>query len=69
MERSGTEQTSIQLYTGFYLQGKFSAYQGVCLEAQNYTDAENNKHFPCNLLQPEQQYQRTIIYQFESIEQ
>ncbi len=64
-----TDQTSMQLYTGFYLQGKFSAYQGVCLEAQNYTDAENNKHFPSNLLQPEQQYQRTIIYQFESIEQ
>jgi aldose 1-epimerase len=63
-----TDQTSIQFYTGFYLKGKFSPYQGVCLEAQNYTDAENNKHFPSNLLQPKQQYQRTIIYQFESIE-
>ncbi|KGJ86814.1 aldose epimerase family protein [Colwellia psychrerythraea] len=62
-----TDQPAIQLYTGFYLSGQFSAYQGLCLEAQNYTDAENNEHFPSNILQPNQQYQRKIIYQFESI--
>ncbi|MCJ8292942.1 MAG: galactose mutarotase [Colwellia sp.] len=62
-----TDQAAIQLYTGYYLSGKFSSYQGVCLEAQNYTDADNNKHFPSNILQPNQQYQREIIYEFESI--
>jgi len=62
-----TDQPAMQLYTGFYLSGQFSAYQGLCLEAQNYTDAENNKHFPSNLLKANQQYQRKIIYKFESI--
>jgi aldose 1-epimerase len=62
-----TDQPTIQLYTGFYLSDKFTAYQGLCLEAQNYTDAENNKHFPSNILQPHQKYQRKIIYKFESI--
>jgi len=62
-----TDQPTIQLYTGFYLSDKFSAYQGVCLEAQNYTDADNHAHFPSNVLQPNQTYQRSIIYSFESI--
>ena len=62
-----TDQTAIQLYTGFNLNGKFKSYQGVCLEAQNYTDAENNKHFSSNVLKPNQQYQRRIIFKFESI--
>lgn len=62
-----TDQTAIQFYTGYYLSGNFHAYQGVCLEAQNYTDAENNKHFPSNALKPCQTYQRSIRYKFESI--
>ena len=62
-----TDQATLQLYTGYYLSGNFSSYQGVCLEAQNYTDADNNKHFPSNVLQPNQKYQRKIIYKFESI--
>jgi aldose 1-epimerase len=62
-----TDQPTIQLYTGFYLTGQFKSYQGLCLEAQNYTDADNNKHFPSNILKPNQQYQRTIIYKFESL--
>jgi aldose 1-epimerase len=62
-----TDQPAIQLYTGFYLSGKFSAYQGLCLEAQNYTDADNNKHFPTNVLKENQQYQRTIVFEFSVI--
>ena len=62
-----TNQAAIQLYTGYYLTGQFSTYQGLCLEAQNYTDADNNKHFPSNILKPNQQYQRKISYKFESI--
>lgn len=62
-----TDQPAIQLYTGFFLSGKFKPYQGLCLEAQNYTDADSYSHFPSNILQPKQQYQRKIIYQFESI--
>ena len=62
-----TDQPTIQLYTGFYLSGKFSLYEGLCIEAQNYTDADNNKNFPSNILNPNQQYQRRIIFGFETI--
>ena len=62
-----TDQSAIQLYTGFYLGDKFLPYQGLCLEAQNYTDAENNKHFPSNVLRSNQLYNRTIIFGFTSI--
>lgn len=62
-----TDQPSIQLYTGYYLSGRFSSYQGLCLEAQNYTDADNNKNFPSNVLRPNQEYQRKIIYKFELV--
>lgn len=62
-----TDQSAMQLYTGFYLSGKFKSYQGLCLEAQNYSDADNNKHFPSNVLKPSQQYQRKIIFGFTSI--
>jgi aldose 1-epimerase len=62
-----TDQPAIQLYTGFYLDGKFTSYEGLCLEAQNYTDAENNRNFPSNILRPTQQYQRKIIFEFKAI--
>ena len=61
-----TDQPTIQLYTGGYLSGKFSRYQGLCLEAQNYTDADNNKHFPSNVLLPKQKYRRKIVFGFAS---
>lgn len=61
-----TDQPAIQLYTGYYLNGNFSSYQGVCLEAQNYTDAENNQHFPSNVLKPNKEYQRKIVFGFAS---
>lgn len=62
-----TNQSTIQLYTGYYLSGEFTPYQGVCLEAQNYVDAENNKHFPSNVLKPNQPYNQHIIFEFSSI--
>ena len=62
-----TDQPAIQFYTGFYLSGEFKSYQGLCLEAQNYTDADNHKHFPTNILKPNQQYRRKIILGFASI--
>ncbi|NQZ89567.1 MAG: galactose mutarotase [Colwellia sp.] len=62
-----TDQPTIQLYTGFYLTGQFISYQGLCLEAQNYTDAQNHLNFPSNVLKPNQKYQRTIIFGFESL--
>lgn len=62
-----TDQPTIQLYTGFHLSDKFNTYQGVCLEGQNYTDADNHTHFPSNILKPNQKYQRKIVFCFASI--
>lgn len=63
-----TDQPTIQLYTGFYLGSKFRSYQGLCLEAQNYPNAINVKHFPNCALRPREQYLREIIFAFESID-
>lgn len=60
-----TDQPALQLYTGYYLSTPFQAYQGVCLEAQNYTDAVNFRHFPNSVLQPALQYKRSITLEFE----
>jgi len=60
-----TDQPALQLYTGAYLSGQFKAYQGVCLEAQNYPDAVNFKHFPNSILKADETYNRTIIFGFE----
>lgn len=62
-----TDQLAIQLYTGFYLSGEFKPYEGLCLEAQNYTDADNHKHFPSNELTPNKVYHKTIVFGFETI--
>ena len=62
-----TDQPAIQFYTGCHLSGQFKPYQGLCLEAQNYTDADNHSHFPSNSLQSNQHYQRKIILAFASI--
>ncbi|TYK67237.1 aldose epimerase family protein [Colwellia echini] len=63
-----TDQPAMQLYTGRYLEGNFIAYQGVCLEAQGYSNAVNTPHFPTSILQVDEQYQRQIVYHFESTE-
>lgn len=61
-----TDQPAIQLYTGFYLSDKFTSYQGLCLEAQNYPNAINVKQFPNSVLLPNEHYSRMIVYAFES---
>lgn len=62
-----TDQLAVQLYTGVALTSPFNPYQGVCLEAQNYTNAINIPHFPNSVLTPESEYKQSIIYHFESI--
>lgn len=59
-----TDQPAVQLYTGVGLSGEFSVYQGVCVEAQNYSNAVNVSYFPNSILRPNEEYKRTIIYQF-----
>ncbi|WP_372760445.1 aldose epimerase family protein [Pseudoalteromonas sp.] len=62
-----TDQAALQLYTGAFLDGPFTAYQGVCLEAQNYTDAVNIPHFANSIVMPGEQYNKVISYHFENI--
>lgn len=62
-----TNQPAIQLYTGVALSGEFTAYQGLCLEAQHYSNAVNIDHFPSSILLPSDEYKRKIIYQFECL--
>ena len=61
-----TNQNAIQFYAGAYLAEKFSPYQGICLEAQNYSNAINIKHFPERVLLPQDTYQKRIIFHFET---
>lgn len=62
-----TDQPALQFYSGRYLAGEFKPHQGLCLEAQNYTDAINHAHFPNSILQPEQQYSRFVSYCFSQL--
>ena len=62
-----TDQPGIQLYTGRYLDGEFTPFQGVCLESQNFPDAINQAHFPNSVLRVGETYQHELIYQFVAI--
>lgn len=59
-----TDQLAIQLYTGVALSEPFFPYQGVCLEAQNYSNAINIPHFPERVLTPEITYRKQITFEF-----
>jgi len=59
-----TNQPSMQLYTGRFLEGNYKPYQGVCLESQGFSDAVNHDNFPSVIVAPNQQYEHRIIYQF-----
>lgn len=61
-----TDQPTIQLYTGKYLDDPFMPYQGVCLECQGYVDAPNRPEFPSIMLQPGETYKRRIVYGFSA---
>ena len=36
----------------------------VCLEAQHYPDAPNQKHFPSIILRPGERYHQTTVHRF-----
>jgi aldose 1-epimerase len=62
-----TDQAAMQLYTGAFLGAPFTAYQGVCLEAQNYSDAVNHPKFANSIVRPGEVYKKFISYHFENI--
>lgn len=59
-----TTQPSVQIYTGNYLSSPFEEKQAVCLEAQNWPDAPNKKHFPSATLKANETYRQEIHYTF-----
>lgn len=61
-----TDQPAVQLYTGAALRGNFQTYQGVCLEAQNYSNAVNHSHFPNSILLPKMDYKKNIVFKFDN---
>lgn len=65
-----TTQTGLQFYTGNNLAGEigregkpYEAYDGFCLEAQNWPDAINQNNFPNSVLKPGKEYNHTICFQ------
>jgi aldose 1-epimerase len=71
-----TTQPGIQFYSGNFLDGSLSGkrgqvytkHTGFCLETQHFPDSPNQPQFPSTVLEPDDTYQHTTIYQF-SIEE
>jgi aldose 1-epimerase len=56
----------LQLYCGNYLGGSFKPFSGICLEPHYYPDSPNHANFPSALLMPEETYDETTVYKFNS---
>jgi len=67
-----TDQPSLQLYTGNFLNGEdtgksgrpYQQYGAFCLETQGFPDAPNHENFPTCLLQPGEEFRSESIYKF-----
>lgn len=67
-----TNQPGLQLYTGRHLEGlsakapagRYPAFAGLALEAQNFPDAPNHRSFPSAELLPGQTYVNDVEYAF-----
>lgn len=67
-----TTEPGVQFYSGNYLnieKGKnaksYPARSGFCLETQHFPDSPNHEGFPSTVLNPNETYTQTTIYQFE----
>ena len=66
-----TNAPGIQVYTGNFLEGvagkggaKHCKHQSVCLETQTYPNSVNEEAFPQPWLQPGEQYEHLMVYEF-----
>jgi len=70
-----TDQPAAQVYTGNWLEGcplsksgkPYHDYDGVAIECQGFPDAPNHDNFPSQVLRPDEEYRRTIIFAFKTI--
>lgn len=67
-----TTEPGVQFYSGNYLnikKGKdaksYPTRSGFCLETQHFPDSPNHEGFPSTVLNPNEIYTQTTIYQFE----
>lgn len=68
-----TDQPGVQFYTGNFLDGTLTGrngkpieqYAALCLETQTFPDSPNKPDFPSPVLNPEETYETTTIYQFK----
>lgn len=67
-----TTEPGIQFYSGNFLNGSLSGYNGVkydkhcalCLETQHYPDSPNQPEFPNTILRPGETFTSTTEYRF-----
>ena len=59
-----SNQPAMQIYSGKFLAKPFLPNQGICLEAQGYTDAPNQREFPSIMLEPGQCYKHKTVFEF-----
>lgn len=64
-----TTQPGLQFYSGNFLDTPFIARSGLCLEAQHWPDAPNQRAFPSAVLTAHKTYNRTIEYEFFELKQ
>ena len=71
-----TDQPAVQVYTGNWLEGcpvsksgkQYHDYDGVAIECQGMPDAPNHDNFPSQLLRPDEEYRRTILFDFKTVD-
>ena len=68
-----TDQPAAQVYTGNWLGGcplsksgkNYHDYDGVAIECQGMPDAPNHPNFPSQVLRPDEEYRRIILFDFD----
>lgn len=73
MVEISTDQPAVQVYTGNWLGGcptgksgnQYRDYDGVAIECQGMPDAPNHANFPSQLLRPDGEYRRIILFDFK----
>lgn len=67
-----SSEPGVQLYTGNFMDGSNQMKEGsfdvfrsaLCLETQHFPDSPNQPQFPSVILQPENQYLSTTVFEF-----
>jgi aldose 1-epimerase len=74
MVEISTDQPAAQVYTGNWLEGcpmsksgkQYHDYDGVAIECQGMPDAPNHDNFPSQVLRPDEEYRRIILFDFKT---